>query len=219
MPQGAWDDKTGLKLEDFGRHWADKVAPVLVRDAAEQVRRAALPQKPEDYKVAVSANFKPPEGVEFKLDEADPHWGHFRTWAHRNGVSQDAAHELIDIFGGYMGASEQKVAAARNAEIQKLGATGVARIQAIETFLDAAGVGDLKARIFTGKDVAAFERLIARMVSQGAAPMPQGGREPPDIAGRVSAESYDKMSAGDRFNYARQHDQKNMPAWRDPRAA
>jgi hypothetical protein len=106
---------------------------------------------------------------------------------------------------------------ARQREIDKLGATGVSRVVAVETFLDSMGVPGLKGRIFTGRDVADFEKLIQRHVSQGAAPMPQGKRDAPEPQGRVSDEAYGKMSAHDRFAYARSHDQKTMPAWRDPR--
>jgi hypothetical protein len=69
--------------------------------------------------------------------------------------------------------------------------------------MDSMGAPGLKGRIFTGQDVADFERIIQHRVSQGAAPMPRGPREAPEQPGRASPEQYDKMAVGERFNYAR----------------
>ena len=89
-------------------------------------------------------------------------------------------------------------------------------MKAIEDFFDATGVPGLKGRIFTERDVRDFEKVIDRVVRQGAAPMPRGGRDAPET-GRVSAEQYDKMSGADKYTYAHGHDQRSMPPWRDPR--
>src|SRR5258706_14468580 len=70
LPENFFDTKAGPKWDDFGKHFAE----VATRDAAEQVRRQSLPTKPDDYKVATSANFKAPDGVEFKIDEGNPLW-------------------------------------------------------------------------------------------------------------------------------------------------
>jgi hypothetical protein len=69
----------------------------------------------------------------------------------------------------------------------------------------------------TARTIGAFERLIQRYVSQGAAPMPMGHREPPEAQGRLSEEAYSKMSTSERFAYAKHFDQKSMPAYRDTR--
>lgn len=216
-PEAAWDAKAGFNADAFGKHWAEKIAPVLTRDAAEQVRRAALPATAEDYKLGTTASFKPPEGIEFKLNEADPQWSQARAWAHKHGLSQDAFHEAVDLFAGTVVGDAQRMKAARDAEVAKLGATGVARVGAVETFLDAAGVPELKSGLFTGAHVAAFERLIAKVVSQGAAPAPRGSSQQDGAPGRVSQDAYDKMSPAERWDYARSHNQAQMPAWRDPR--
>ena len=68
VPESAWDAKTGFKLAEFGQHYRVSIAPRLQAAAAEKARRATLPQNPDDYKVATTETFRPPEGVERALD-------------------------------------------------------------------------------------------------------------------------------------------------------
>lgn len=176
---------------------------MATRDAAEQVRRSALPGKPEDYKVATSANFKPPEGIEFKIDENNPLWAQARNWAQKSGLTQDQFHEAIDLFAGSQVADAATIKAARDAEVAKLGANGTARVTAVNTFLDAAGVGGLKDRLFTAADVQAMEKLVAKFSSQGAASFNGAHRVPQQSGSLVSDEEFSKMTPAQRLDYTR----------------
>jgi hypothetical protein len=203
----------GVEFELTGQQVADAVAT----HAADVARKATLPADPSGYKIELPADFKVPDGVELRLRPDLPEAQDLARWAHRHGVSPQAFQEILTIEATRQTRDALAITSARNKEIDRLGVTGTARIAAIESFLDSMGASGLKARIFTGRDVADFEKIISNRVSQGAAPMPRGGREPPEPQGRVSEEAYSKMSPGDRLSYARQHDQSSMPAWRDPR--
>jgi hypothetical protein len=211
-PEAAWDAATGFKLDEFGKHFAEKINPILTAHAAETVRRNSLPQNPDAYQVGTSPAFKPPAGVEFKIDEADPLWPQAKAWAHKNGLSQEAFHEAIDLVAGRDVGTSARIIAARNAEIAKLGTTGPARIDAIERFYKGlyGNEADAKAemsRVLTAADVTRHEKKIAKWATQGAAGFSQSHRVPGETAGKVSDEAYAKMSAGEKFNYTRQFDQ------------
>ena len=51
------------------------------------------------------------------------------------------------------------------AALDKIGATGAARVTAIETFLDSVGASIMKGRIYTAQDVASFERIATSAVA------------------------------------------------------
>ena len=213
-PESAWDAEKGLKLDDFGRHFAEKINPILTQHAAEQVRRNTLPQNADAYELKNSPAFKVPDGLEFKLDTDNPLWAQAKSWAHKNGLSQEAFAEAIDIVSGRDVFTTQQVKTARDAEIGKLGATGPARIDAIETFykglLDDASAKAMMGRVFTAADVQLHEKIISKFATQGHASFSQQHREPGGGQGRLSDEEYAKLTPGERFNYARQFDQSKL---------
>jgi hypothetical protein len=185
-----------------GEHYSQ----VVTRDAAEQVRRAALPAKPEDYKIGTTPNFKPPEGIEFKIDEADPLWPQARSWAQKHGLSQDAFNEAIDLVAGSKIADAGTIKAAREAEVGKLGAAGPARVTALNTFFDGIGAPEMKSMLVTAGIVQAAERLVAKFASQGAANFSQAHRDA-SPQGKVTDEQWDKMSSRERQEYSQRFDQ------------
>jgi hypothetical protein len=128
---------------------------------------------------------------------------------------------LLGIYAGAQVSTQQQIATARNAEIQKLGATGPARIDALTTFFRAY-LGDadgnaMMARAFTAADVQRLEKLVSKVTGQGGAPFRGTGREPPQPDGRLSREQIERLTPAQRLDYSRQFDQTKMPAWRDPR--
>lgn len=213
-PDGTWDEKTGLNLDAFNKHYADKLAPVLTRDAAEQVRRNALPQKAEEYKLDLPADFKLPQGVEFKLDPAKPEFAKFQTIAHKRGLDQDTVTELMGAYAETLVGGEAQIAAARAKEVEKLGANATARVTALNTFFTGTlGADDAKAlnsMMVTAGIVTAFEKLVAKFASQGAASFRSDGRVPHEQGGRVDQATYDKMSQAEKWNYSRSFDQKQF---------
>lgn len=196
-PETAWGD-TGLNVEAFGKHWSDQVAPQLARLAAEDSRRAALPQKAEDYQVGNTKEFKAPEGVDFKLDVNDPLFGQAKAWAHKHGLSQDAFLEAIDLVSARDVGSQASLQAARTAEINKLGPNGPARVDAVARWWNSVTgdngktLGRVLAMAPTADTVVAIESLIAKWTTQGAAPAPNTTRIPPEGGGTI--EGYATMT-------------------------
>ena len=129
---------------------------------------------------------------------------------------------LRGIYAGGQVSSQQQIQTARNAEVQKLGATGPSRIDALTTFfrsyLGEADGNAVMARAFTAADVQRLEKLVGKITTLGGAPFRGNGREPPQPAGRLSDEQIKQLTPAQRLDYSRQWDQSTMPAWRDPRS-
>lgn len=213
LPETFFDPQKGPKWDDFGKHFGE----VVTRDAAEQSRRLALPQKPEEYKVGTTAAFKPPEGIEFKIDEADPLWSQARSWAHKYGLTQDAFNEGIDLFAGARVGDAATTKAAYTAEIAKLGATGPARVTELERFYTGfyGSAEDAKAevsRIFTAADALRHEKKMAKWVSQGAAAFSQAHREPGSNTNKPTEEQWGKMTPAQRMDYTNNTNQSQFKA-------
>ncbi|MCK1445420.1 hypothetical protein IVB43_23835 [Bradyrhizobium sp. 48] len=206
-PEAAWNPEKGFDVDAFGKHWAEQVAPVLTRDAAEQVRRAALPQKPEDVKIELPKDFQIPQGVEFKLDASKPEFGKLQAAAIKHGLSNDAVSDLVGVYAETLVGSEATLSAARTAEITKLGANGPARVTALSTFFDAMGAPEMKGMLVTAGIVQAAERLVAKFQTQGAASFSQAHREPP-TGGKVTEDTWATMSDAAKLDYVRTHNPK-----------
>jgi hypothetical protein len=159
--------------------------------AAEDVRKGALPQTPDAYKVELPADFKPPAGVDFKLDAANPALGQLESVAHKYGLTQEAVNELIGVYAGNEVGTEARIAAGRAAEVAKLGTAGPARVDNVVRFLDASGLGALKSSLITAAQVEAWEAHITKLTSQGGASFSQSHRVPPETN---TIPGYDKMS-------------------------
>ena len=189
--------------------------------AADTVRRSTLPPSPNDYKAELPADFKIPDGIKYEFNAADPLLAQAQAVAHEAGLSQEQFSKLLGLYAGGQVSSQQQIATARNAEVQKLGATGPARIDALTTFFRAyLGEADgnaMMARAFTAADVQRLEKLVSKVTGQGGAPFRGSGREAPQPDGRLSREQIERLTPAQRLDYSRQFDQSKMPAWRDPR--
>jgi hypothetical protein len=193
--------------------------------AGLDVRRSTLPAKPDDYKAELPADFKVPDGVKFEFNGNDPLLHQARAVMHdidQGKISgQEAFGKLLALYAGGQVASQQQINTARNTEIQKLGSTGPARVDALTTFFraylgEAAGNRRI-ARIFTAQDVQDAEMEVSKITSQGGVTFRGNGREPPEQAGRLSDEQIKRLSPAEKLDYARRFNQTAMPAWRDPR--
>lgn len=211
IPEAFWDATAGkAKDKELGEHFATLTARV----AADDVRKNSLPQKAEDYKIALPADFKPPAGIEFKFNDGDPLLSQARTMAHEMGLSQENFSRLLGLYGGAQVASQAQIQTARDAEVAKLGTTGPARVTAVTTFLkaflgDAEGA-QLASRMFTARDVEIVEKLITKVSNQGGASFRGTGREPPQQPGRATDEQYKAMTPAQRLDYSRQFDQRQF---------
>lgn len=209
IPETHWDSAANKVRDD--KALAVHFNEIFARDAAEQSRRLSLPQTPEAYKTELPADFKVPDGINYKFNDADPLLAQARTLAKDLGIPQEGFSKLLGLYAGAQVATQQSVNAARNAEIAKLGATGPARVDALTTFYKAqlgeAEAGQIMSRVLTASDVHLHEKLVARLASQGGATFKGTGREAPEPVGRVSNEQFSKMSAAERLDYARKFPQ------------
>lgn len=201
LPESFFDKTAGPKWDDFGKHFAE----VVTRDAAEQSRRLALPQKPEDVKLELPKDFTLPQGVEFKLDPTKPEYSRLQAAAVKHGLSPEAISDIVGIGAEMAVGSQTILNTARAAEVEKLGANGTARITALQTFFSGMlGESDGKqiaGMLVTAGIVQAAEKLAAKFASQGAASFSQAHRDASGGA-RVDPATYDKMSYTEKKDYA-----------------
>jgi hypothetical protein len=199
-PESVWDAKTGLNHDAFGKHFAEKINPILTRDAAEQVRRNTLPASPDKYDTKVSPALKLPDDAKPELDPADPMWGKAKAWAHKHGLSQHAFEEAVDLVVSRDTVSAQQFQRARDGELRKLGAGAKVRMDAIEGFYtDLLGKDMAKAamsRIWTSDDVIRAEKVVARFKGQGVSPVREPG---------LDDATWATKSPGEKYNYAKAH--------------
>lgn len=165
---------------------------MAARDAADQSRRLALPKTGDEYKVEPTKDFKPPEGVEFSLDQKNPQVANLKAWALRNGVPQSELSGLVDIYGGLMVAQQQTHKAAFEAQVAALGTTGPARVDAVKTWLDAKGFGAFKPMIVTADIVKGFEKLMGDYRGGGGGGPNPRGTDNGAADGKIPG--YEKMS-------------------------
>jgi hypothetical protein len=170
--------------------------------AADDVRRGSLPKDADAYKLELPADFKPPTGIDYKLDAANPALANLKAVAHKHGLTQDAVSELLGVYAGNEVGTQQAIATARAAEIAKLGATAPARIDGVVNWLTGMDTstdkGDAKAlagMLVTARHVEAFERIITRLTTQGAASFSQSHRTAPDN---------DKIPGFEKMSFAEQ---------------
>jgi hypothetical protein len=187
----------------------------LTAKGEAELRKATLPATPNDYVPALPENFKLPDGVDFKVDAADPMLADARNWAHSRGMDQSAFSELIGIYATSKAKEQALYNTAAAAEVAKLGANGVQRVSAIDVWLRGQLGDDLAAPVrsvlVTEKIVRAWETVIQKFQSQGVASFSQAHREPGNAGGgRVSDEQYAKMTSGERLDYARGFDQSQF---------
>lgn len=177
------------------------IRETVARDAAVQSRKLTLPTKPEDYKFGLSPNFKAPQGLEFKLNEADPMVAQYRAFAHKHGLDQAQFTEGLDLIAAVRLGDEQTFQSAKTAELGKLGPNAAARITAVTQWL-AASAGDKAAGMIKVLEMApradtieAFEGIIQKSQSQGAAPFNGSGRTQSDPA---QIQGYEQMNFAQR---------------------
>jgi hypothetical protein len=182
IPEAHWDAATSAPKPTFGDYVKENVA----FKAAQDSRRLTLPQKPEDYKFGLSPEFKPPQGIEFKLDEKDPLVGQYRQFALTHGLDQAAFTKGLDLIAAVRLGDAQSFETAKADQLGKLGVNAPARITAVTQWLSAMA-GDKAAAMVKVLEMApmastveAFETIMQKATSQGMAPFNGGGRTQKD---------------------------------------
>jgi hypothetical protein len=212
VAESHWDATAG-KIKDEAK-FAEEITANAAAVAAERSRRLTLPQTPDAYKNDLPTTFKPPEGLDFRVDDKDPLIAQYRTLAHKAGLDQSTYSEGLGLIAALRVGEAAQMKTAYDAEVAKLGAAGPARVDAIIQWVDAIAGPDAAAlkNVFKMAPVAstivAFENLMKRFTSQGVTAFSQAHRTEPD-AGKIPG--YDKMS----FEQRRQaQDQRRAGATR-----
>lgn len=195
IPEKFWDTTANsVKADDFTQHVNDLSA----FKAEADVRKQAVPASPDKYEVKLPEGFKPPEGMQFEFKTDDPAMIEARKAAHEMGLDQAGFSRLLGVYAANKLGELQATTTAREAEMTKLGTTGSARIDAVETWLKAK-VGDrANVMIATLKqfpiaaNVEALEGIIRAFSAQGGTNFTQGGRETETQAGKIPG--YETMS-------------------------
>jgi hypothetical protein len=206
IPEAHWD-ATANKVKDEAALTAH-FNQIIARDAAAQSQALSRPQTPDAYKVELPGDFKAPEGLDFKFNDADPLLAQARTLAHESGMSQEGFSKFLGLYAATQVASKQEVLNAHNAEVAKLGPNGPARVTAVTTVLKGV-LGEtegkqLASRLFTASDVQIAEKLVAKLT--GAGVFQANGRMPPEGSpGKVTEAQYAAMTPAQKWDYMRSH--------------
>lgn len=202
-----------LKVGDYELSSED-IASLMATKAQADLRATQVPADASGYKPDLPADLQLPPGIEFKIDTNDPAYKDLAAFAHARGWSQSDLSTALGIFASREAREAAAFAEAQRAEVAKLGANGTSRVTAVETWLRSELGDDLangmRSMMVTEKIVRGFEKLAGRRVTQGAAPFSQAHRVGPEPVGRASDEEYSRMSAAERWQYARSFDQKQF---------
>jgi hypothetical protein len=112
-----------------------ELSEFLTNKAARESGRLQAPTSPDGYKIQTSPDFKPPNGVEFSIDENDPSFGLLKSWACRNQIPQSELSALVDIYGGKITADLAAGKAAHEYQVGLLGGSGPGRVDAMARWL------------------------------------------------------------------------------------
>lgn len=210
LGEAHWDGEKNSIKPEFGDHYRE----LATFKAAEDSRRLTLPKTPEEYKFTTSKDFKVPQGVEFKLDDKSPLLPQARQLIHDISTGkvsgQDAFEKMVDIYAAGEVGRVVSERAAIDAEIGKLGATGTARVTAVQQFLTAQ-LGEETAKsmgLHSVKQIEGFERLMKNFMSQGGHSYSSAHNDGQQNT-RLSDEALSKMSFAERMEYAQKFPQPN----------
>jgi hypothetical protein len=205
VPETFFDaDKGEVKGADLRKH-IDELATFK---AAEDSRRATLPQTPEAYELKLPETFKAPDGIDVKLDVNDPMFKSARELAHAKGWSQADFSDALGIVANIKATEAATYETLKAQNLEGLGAKGPERIDAVTRYLAAnfpeATVKPVLATLATKAHVEMFEAFISKLASQGrGSNFTQTGRD--HDTGKVTPEQYEKMSYGEKKEYAAKH--------------
>lgn len=209
LPDSFWDAATGIKPE-FWSHYTENATKL----AAEEIRRNTLPKTAAEVKVELPKDFKLPEGFDWKFNSEAPEYKWLQETAVQEGWTQDQVTKLVGKYAEMQVGSQASYEAAKKAELDKLGANATPRVTAIDTWVRGTFGEDvakhIRSAMYSAGVVESLEKIVARFGNQGAASFSQAHREPGGQTGRVSEEAYAKMSAAERWDYARGFDQKQF---------
>jgi hypothetical protein len=176
--------------------------------------RASLPASEAAYEPKLPADFRLPEGRQFQINPSDPALADLRHLAHQEKWPQGTFEKVLAVHAARELKQAQALEAARAHQVELLGTNGPSRVTAVVDWLRGT-LGDDHARalgagIATAKAVAAWEKIINRMVGQNVGTYSRAHSEPPPSTASPSDEDWGRMSAAERYAFARQHDQSRF---------
>lgn len=211
VPESHWDGQTN-KIKDE-KAYTDWVNGNAAFKAAADSERLTRPQTPDAYKIGTTQNFKPPEGLAFTIDDKDPLWPQARAWAHKHGLSQEAFAEGIDLIAGKEIGTAQSTKNYFDAEVAKLGTAATQRIDAVIQWINATAgpeakaLGDAMKIAPVAGTIIAFENMMKRFQTQGAASFSTAHQAPPPS--KPDDKTYQSWTFQQRMNFARTGDPNN----------
>lgn len=205
VPESFFDpDKGEVKGADLRKH-LDELATFK---AAEDSRRATLPQSPEGYEATLPEGFRAPDGVDVKIDVNDPMFKSARELAHAKGWSQSDFSDALGIVAAMKAQEAATYETMKAKNLEGLGTKGPERIDAVTRYLNAnfpeGTVKPVLATMATKAHVEMFEAFISKLASQGrGSTFTQTGRDVD--TGKVDDATWDKMSYSQKKEYTAKH--------------
>lgn len=208
---GYWSDDKGFD----GAKFDTEFTALNTLKAEAEKRAAGVPEKPEDYEVALPADFALPEGVDPKsvtFNADDPIIKELlpdiRATAKALGLDKDGFKQLVGLK---MRLDLAETAMMRKAAVEQktlLGTKAEARVTALTTFLTsklgAEHANVLLPMMFTAKQIEAFEKLQLLASGSGAKPN-GGGRETHQPEGMTESQ-WDALSPTQKIAKGRELD-------------
>jgi hypothetical protein len=205
-----WNDDKGADYAKLG----EDVAALTAFKAEQDARAALVPDKPEDYELALPASLKSAD--RFTPDETDPILPLARDFAKRKGFTQDDFKEMVGLSVQPKLAEDALMAERSKAENQLLGTKAIERRTAISTWtaapppeepaaakLHAAAKSFVKNGVYLAEQVIALETLM-ELAKGGGPKLSAGGREASQPQ-QISEEEWAKMSPTQKIEYGHSH--------------
>jgi hypothetical protein len=205
-PQPPRTDGGKIKLAEGVELTEQELRDLVAHKAQTDSQKLSTP-KPNEYQIKFNDDFVLPQGVDWRWNEADPLLAQVRDFASTNNMTQDTFSKLLGLHAASQMKDMQEFAAAKAAEVQKLGDTANARVDAVKTWLKAmapdhfAGLARVLEMAPSAATVRGLEALMHRYTTQGGGSY-NGAHREPIIPGKVSDAEYSKMSYAERIEYA-----------------
>ncbi len=200
MPESFFDtEKNEVKGAELRKH-LDELATFK---AADDSRRASLPQSPEGYEIKLPEGFKAPEGIDVQPNVNDPLYKTAQAMAHAKGWSQQDFSDALALAATMKANEVQAYETLKAKNLEALGANKEKRIDPVTQWLVARYGEKAKpmiASMATAEQVEIWENIIQTVTSQGTPSFRQTGREVD--TGKIDEATYNKMSYGEKKAYA-----------------
>jgi hypothetical protein len=161
-----------------------ELASMMDRQAQDDLRKATLPQTPNDYKLELAPDAKLPGNVEYKFDASNPSLAALRNWAHAKGFDQSTLSEMLTIYATHEAQQNAALDARHREEVAKAGINAPVRVDAVHKWITAemgeADAAPIRNTLVTDAHLRFYEKMMQKVSSQGTASFSQSHRAAPD---------------------------------------